>query len=220
MSQKSFDEQIVAGVAEEIRRLRKLQGMSVQKVADRTAEVGNPISRSTIADMELGRRKFVTAGELMTIAYVLNVPPAALMFPGPYQDDSTVEMLPGVNATHTYAVQWWGGHLDGPPGDSTEEQRNAFRDNTSALKNAFQVWNLNAEINVLAGRINGAEAGSAEREVLVAWVVDRVRSVQRLLGVELPKSALPEPGARVWSVDTDNQLVSKPVAEGTGSRGG
>ena len=220
MSQKSFDEQIVAGVAEEIRRLRKVQSMSVQKVADGTAAAGNPISRTTIADMELGRRKYITAGELMTIAYVLNVPPVSLVFPGPYQNDTTVEMLPGVSATHTYAAQWLGGHLGGPPGDSTEEQRKRFRDNTSALRTAFEIWDVEQEVNTLVARMNNTEPTSPEYQFLVDQVVERVRRVQRLLGGDSEGAKPPEPGARAWSLDADGQPVVKPVTQrGVGDGG-
>jgi transcriptional regulator with XRE-family HTH domain len=211
-SPKPFDEQILTEVAAEIRRLRQLQGLSVQKLADATAAAGNPILRTAIADMELGRRKYITVGELMTLAYVLNVPPVTLMFPGPYERENTVELLPGVSATRTYGAQWWGGHLDGPPGESTEEQRKTYRNNTTGLHNAFEVWDLEAEIDSLARQMGRTPPGSTRMPILVERMVEKVLRVQQLLGIE-PSESAPPPKSQVWSVDADGQLIATPMTE-------
>jgi ribosome-binding protein aMBF1 (putative translation factor) len=51
-----WTDQVVATVAAEVRRRRKEKGMSAQELADACAEIGHPIPRNVIANMESGRR--------------------------------------------------------------------------------------------------------------------------------------------------------------------
>ncbi|MCW1957617.1 MAG: helix-turn-helix domain-containing protein, partial [Mycobacterium sp.] len=84
MSTKSWDQDLVTRIAARIKDLRKDQGLSVQKLADLTEVAHHAIPRTTIADIELGRRKYVSVAELLVLAEVLNTPPITLLFPPPY----------------------------------------------------------------------------------------------------------------------------------------
>lgn len=48
---------------------------SAQWLSERTKEVGMAISRSTIADIENRRRRYVSTAELCVLAWALKVPP-------------------------------------------------------------------------------------------------------------------------------------------------
>lgn len=80
---------------------------SAQWLADRTAELGQPVSRSQIANYENGRKKGLDVAELTIIAAALGVPPVALMYPN--LPDGEVERIPGEVVTATAATRWFSG---------------------------------------------------------------------------------------------------------------
>jgi len=92
-------------IASEIKRLRA--GNSVQWLSDRTAELGHRVSRSTIADMEVGRRSRIEVVELIILARALGVPPLLLLYPG--VPGEAVEAVPGVEGSSWEAAQWFSG---------------------------------------------------------------------------------------------------------------
>lgn len=98
-------------IASEIRRLRTLQGMSAQVLADRINELGHTMSRSTLADIENGRRRYITVTELIVLARALNAAPVTLLIPGPYNDE-TGEVLPGVFGSQFEVSEWFCGSGD------------------------------------------------------------------------------------------------------------
>lgn len=89
-----------------VREARRLRHVTAQQVADKTVEMGYPISRDVIANYECGRKQSLDVTELLVLAKVLDVPPLALLFPG--QAATQVEVLPGVTATTLDAVLWFG----------------------------------------------------------------------------------------------------------------
>ena len=76
-----------------LRTLRSAAGMSAQKVSDRCTELGFPIPRSTIANIESGRKESLPIHEISVLAAALGVPPVALLFPMDAPDP--VQVLPG-----------------------------------------------------------------------------------------------------------------------------
>lgn len=109
----NWPEQVARTVAREVRRLRDDQGRSAQQLADRCAELGMPsITRAVLADLESGRRLWVSVAELMVLARALNSCPVSLIFPDPCAIE--VDMLPGVKATGPFALQWFSGFIEGP----------------------------------------------------------------------------------------------------------
>jgi transcriptional regulator with XRE-family HTH domain len=85
-------------VANRVRRLRAELGWSAQRLADECAATGFPsLTRGTIAKIESGARKFVTADELRALARALRVSSADLLGDAPEHkvtspppDDSSV----------------------------------------------------------------------------------------------------------------------------------
>ncbi|AUM17209.1 hypothetical protein CSW53_12175 [Rhodococcus ruber] len=71
------------------------------------------MSRSTISEIERGRRKSVNTAELCVIAWALDVPPVRLLYPD--LPDGPVEVVPGVEVSSTAAMSWFGGEMTFEP---------------------------------------------------------------------------------------------------------
>lgn len=78
--------------------------MSVQKLADVTDELGMPIPRSVLANLESGRRETVTVAEVLVLAAALDVAPIDLICPVGF--DKQTEMLPGRAMDPLTARRW------------------------------------------------------------------------------------------------------------------
>lgn len=112
-------------VGREVRRLRGKDHakMSAAGLADRTAALGHPISRSVIADLEIGRKKSLDVAELLVLAQALQVAPVQLVYPDLPKGD--VEVLPGRFVESHEALQWFSGvsALFSPLQESTDSER-------------------------------------------------------------------------------------------------
>lgn len=100
-----WDVEMHARIADAIKAARGKR--SAQWLADRTADLGYPITRAQIANYESGRKKNLDIAELLVIAAALNTSPVNLVFPGPY--DAQVEFLPGRHVPELAAADWFSG---------------------------------------------------------------------------------------------------------------
>src|SRR5664280_405378 len=91
-------------VARQIDHWRGVRSLGAQKLADRTAELGMPVARNTIANLENGRRTTRTVGELLALAAALDIPPVVLLVP--LGTSSDAETLPGVTVSTDRAFGW------------------------------------------------------------------------------------------------------------------
>ena len=107
MRQDEWGRHLVAVVAEQVRRYRKARRMSAQKLADRCAELGYPIPRSVLTNIENGRRDSISIAELRVIAAALEVAPALLEVP--LGRVARVEVLPDVEVPALDAWYWFVG---------------------------------------------------------------------------------------------------------------
>lgn len=110
-TQDGWSDRIAATVAEQVRRLRSERGMSAQQLSDATAQLGHPVKRSIIADMESGRRTVLPVADWLVLAAALDVPPVALMFPA---DAESAEPRPGVICEPAAAHHWISGYVVDP----------------------------------------------------------------------------------------------------------
>lgn len=119
MAQPSWPERLTAVIAGEVRRNRQQRGMSTQQLADRCDELGFPIGRSVLANLENGRRETVSVQELLVLAVALDAPPVLLLLPLGHQ--AGTELLPGRDVATWDAVKWVAGDakLSGLPDDPT-----------------------------------------------------------------------------------------------------
>lgn len=96
-------------VAREVRRYREMRHpkMSTQQLSDRTAELGMPIPRSVLANLESGRRETVSVAEVLVLAAALDVAPIDLICPVGF--DKQMEMLPRLMMDPLSAMRWFTG---------------------------------------------------------------------------------------------------------------
>jgi transcriptional regulator with XRE-family HTH domain len=172
-----------ARIAEAIKKHRA--GRSAQDIADRTAELGYPISRAQIANYESGRKKNLDIAELLILAAALDVPPLVLLYPD--LPAGEVEIIPGRVGTSWAAYLWATGVAPSflnPGTPSNGEQlvnavrerhelmaelarlhveKSAARDDISkrSLESrqtevSGRIGRLNAQINDVGGVLNGA----------------------------------------------------------------
>lgn len=80
---------------------------SAQWLADRTAEIGTPISRTAISNLENGRKGTIDLADLTVLAAALRVPPVQLIFPDLI--DGPVEVIPNVTVDSHEAMAWFTG---------------------------------------------------------------------------------------------------------------
>lgn len=154
-----WSDEVTARIAGEIRRLRG--DRSGQWLSDRTAELGQRVSRSTISEIETGRRKSITVADLILLAAALETAPIALVYPAPYGTDA-IRVVPHVNGSKTWALQWFSGLLDGSTvegfaisseprtladdGKARHEYKRAYDENLAALRAAREIWELEGRL--------------------------------------------------------------------------
>ncbi|MCC5582038.1 helix-turn-helix transcriptional regulator [Microtetraspora sp. AC03309] len=102
--------------AQRVRHYRKAHGWSAQELARRCAEAGMPnLDRSVLSNLENGRRAGLRLDEVLTLAWVLGVPPVMLMVPLGWADD--VSITPTVTVHPGLAMRWLTGDEQAPTSD-------------------------------------------------------------------------------------------------------
>ncbi|WP_327696417.1 helix-turn-helix transcriptional regulator [Streptomyces sp. NBC_00459] len=81
-----WTDRVKANIAGEVRRRRKEMGWSAQDLADQCEQLGHPIPRNVIANMESGRRASLPLVDVMVLAAALETYPVCLIFPVGYVD--------------------------------------------------------------------------------------------------------------------------------------
>ncbi|MGX6511274.1 helix-turn-helix domain-containing protein [Rhodococcus sp. SJ-2] len=93
-----------------VRRRRDELNISAQKLADACTELGHPIARNSISNLENGRRSEVSIAELAVLAEALDMPPVELLF-GAALVNGEVEYLPGRTAPAWRALRRFTGEV-------------------------------------------------------------------------------------------------------------
>lgn len=106
MTQSDWQQSQVDRIGDAIKAIRG--DRSAQWLSDATNELGCRVGRSTISDIENGRRRYVGVHELLLISAALGTSPAALLTYGSLPDGE-VEVLPGRDFTGTDALDWISG---------------------------------------------------------------------------------------------------------------
>lgn len=107
---KSWPTLWAEGVGKQIQAVRKSRGMTVQGLSQRCAELRHPIPRSTLSNIEGGRKEAIVVQEIVVIAEALDVPPVELLFPGLMSEQC--EFLPGQFTTAWNALKRFTGEYD------------------------------------------------------------------------------------------------------------
>lgn len=185
-------DQVMSTVASEVRRRRKELGWSAQDLADKCEEIGRPIPRNVIANMESGRRSNLPLVDVMVLAEALRTPPICLLYPVGYVED--VQRLPFQDPTSTLnALRWFTGEETELGADddmlryfrvhqaAQEQLRSARRDEEYARYHAQTAHNADRKAEALRSQARAAEAAEdAENRLL------RVRAFIEEEGVTPP----------------------------------
>ncbi|MEV5537480.1 helix-turn-helix transcriptional regulator [Saccharopolyspora shandongensis] len=107
MAQQDWAGSLVHTVAGEVRRHRQQRGLSTQGLADACEQLGYPIKRQVLANLESGRREAISVPELLVLGRALGVPPALLVFP--VGEALSCEPLPNQSRPLWETLQWFGG---------------------------------------------------------------------------------------------------------------
>jgi len=188
-----FTRTVVAG----IKAYREQREWKVQELADRCTELGYPMRRTTLSNLESGLRKSITLHELLIIAVALGVPPVMLVFPG--LPTEPVEYRPGVTTESWPAATWFTGEYGEPSGlesglhapwrllrglrrlDELEKRQNRARLNKG--KSRYRAEHLRAEGDDDTADLLMEQADDAENDL----AAERVRLIEQLRdsGVDL-----------------------------------
>ncbi len=103
-------------VARRVKELRKRHGWTAADLAARCADMGmETLNRSVLANVESGRRKYVTIDEVLVLAHVLDVAPLHLFVPTSDAPDDRYTVSPEAWVpTVREARAWVRGEYAGP----------------------------------------------------------------------------------------------------------
>lgn len=93
-------------IAERVKALRGRLGWTGQRLAEEMTNVGVGWDRSVVANLEAGRRRFVTIDELFALALVLQVAPVHLLVPPGMADKDPIAVTPTLPMP-AYLVRRW-----------------------------------------------------------------------------------------------------------------
>jgi transcriptional regulator with XRE-family HTH domain len=105
VSGDTWGERLTLRIGERIRSARLARGLSVRDLALRTQNLGQPVSRQSLVNLESGRRSSVGVEELFIIAHALGVNPLFLIH-DPVNQGARVEVVPELWVTQWQAMEW------------------------------------------------------------------------------------------------------------------
>jgi transcriptional regulator with XRE-family HTH domain len=146
MTHPDWSAQLTARVAEQLRQARKAAGLTVAEASEACAARGLPVPRTTITNLETGRRASVDLAEFLVLADVFGVPPITLLFP--LDTGTTLEALPRRHQPAWDAIAWFTGETpqDKPaPEGSPRHLLDTFRIHSDALAVALTSTRLARE---------------------------------------------------------------------------
>lgn len=112
---KAFQMDLAARFGSAVSARRKALKRTASEVARRTAELGYPVSRGAIAQIESNSRSGkVDVAELLILSLALDIPPVLLLFDKFPSSAEPVEVLPGLEASVEDGVRWVSGLLSSP----------------------------------------------------------------------------------------------------------
>lgn len=147
-------------IAHQVKKFRLERGWTAQELADRLAEAGMPhMKRPVITNLEIGRRQTVTVEEVLTLAWVLDVPPLMMFLPLGLSDE--FEITPNTAVHPGLALKWILGEEVAP----TSDRKMAAHTNPSLHSKAGQPLRLYQ-------RLTEAQAPVSRAEMDMEWAKD------------------------------------------------
>ncbi|MFC8350322.1 helix-turn-helix domain-containing protein [Streptomyces sp. NPDC057280] len=137
MTNRDWSPSFTARVAEQMRQARKAAGLTVAEAAQACAGLGLAVPKTTITNLETGRRTSIDLAEFLVLAEVYKVPPISLLFP--LGTDASVAVLPDREVPTWEAVAWFTGETplaESAPQGSAREVLDTFRVHSDAVATA------------------------------------------------------------------------------------
>ncbi|MEU2393292.1 helix-turn-helix transcriptional regulator [Streptomyces sp. NPDC007369] len=208
-------DRVMADVAREVRRRRKEMKWTAQKLADRCEEIGYPIPRNVIANMESGRRVVLPLVEVMVLAKALNTHPIHLIYPVGYVEE--VQKLPLTSLVDPGEAMCWFADLDqtftaGPANHSMLHDhlahRAALAEALNALKGEARQREVAAKVadDTERAQVLRAQADFAEQAARAKY---QLRNVRRKIYTK--GGFLPDLPNTLTDVDPDEGYERKTV---------
>lgn len=115
-------------LAERVRRYRERAGLRQEDLTLRTAELGHPVNRTSVAKLEAGgtRAANATLVDVLVLAVALDVPPPLLVLP--LGEAEQVAITPELVAHPHLAFEWWAGQ------ETFVGNRSAWHTNAAPLR--------------------------------------------------------------------------------------
>ncbi|MGW6526614.1 helix-turn-helix domain-containing protein [Streptomyces venezuelae] len=138
MTTSDWSPHFTTRVAEQMRQARKAACLTVAESAEACAALGLTIPKTTITNLETGRRSSIDLAEFLVLAEVYKIPPISLLFP--LGTDATVDVLPGREVPTWDVVSWFTGEtsLSKPaPDGSARDFLDTYRAHSDAVATAL-----------------------------------------------------------------------------------
>ena len=186
---KRWQNDFAGRVGEAIRDRRKSLRLTAQDLSAKTVDAGYPITRVAISKIESNSRSGkLDVAELVVLAFVLDIPPALLLFPD--YPIGSVEVLPGLVAGNETAVDWLAGRVVLQPTDEGNAGTSLVRSVLSRndLEDQLTVVDLDRDITEASGR------DPAVHDRIVARLTGRINDTS---------TAIEAVRARLWGSSRD-----------------
>jgi transcriptional regulator with XRE-family HTH domain len=121
-------------LAERVRTFRTEQKLRQEDVAERTRQLGHPVSRLALVKIEAGGTRAASASlaDVLVLAAALNVPPVLLFVP--LGVDEAVELAPGLIVHPHRALDWVAGDDEGLQDVVPWGSREAWFENSQPIR--------------------------------------------------------------------------------------
>ncbi|MFE6364064.1 helix-turn-helix domain-containing protein [Streptomyces sp. NPDC057806] len=146
MTNADWSPSFTARVAEQMRQARKAAGLTVAEAAEACAALGLAVPKTTITNLETGRRSSIDLAEFLVLAEVYKVPPISLLFP--LDAEASVAVLPDREVPTWEAVAWFTGETpltEPAPQESAREVLDTFRTHSDSVATAMASTRLAKE---------------------------------------------------------------------------
>jgi transcriptional regulator with XRE-family HTH domain len=162
-TQSSWPARLTRSIAGQVKRHRTKSDISAQQLSEACAKLGLEIPRSTIADLENGRRASISVAELLVLARALGVAPLLLVFPVGSEAES--EVLPGELRSPFRAALWAAGEAPFPGPDDAAYITSITEDWNAATANPLALYRAHLAASASAMRALGRARAMDERAV-------------------------------------------------------